>query len=87
MAFHGNLSIKDLFNGYVQLETAKVNARMAATAPTQRAGLNNPGRQQNPQAKTGQGRALPGGFSIKQAGVVLAGLALLGVVLKIAKVF
>ncbi len=80
--FFSGLTIKDVFKAGVALETAKVNARMNATAPSQQAGFNNPGRPQNPQAKTGQGVTLPGGITFKQAGL---GLLLAG--LKVAKVF
>ena len=59
---------------------------MGATAGQQNAGFNNPGQPQNPQAKTGQGVTLPGGVSLKTAGIGLGVVGGLLLVLKIAKV-
>ncbi len=87
--FFSGLSIADVFNGYVKLESAKVNARMSDTAPQQDAGLNATGRTQNVQARAGAVAAVPGrtlGMTGKQIGIGFAGLGLLLAVLKIARV-
>ncbi len=83
-------SVKDLFNGYVQIESAKVNSRLQGTAAQQSAGLNSPGSYQNPQAKADSATATPGaGLMGVNAKPILIGLGALGLLLaglKVAKV-
>ncbi len=82
----GGLSVKDVFNSYVGLETAKVKARMSATAAMQKRGLNAPSVAQQPQATTATTAMLLSTLSIKKIGIGLAGVGVLLGVLKIAKV-
>ena len=64
------LSLEGLINNYVDLEKAKINARLGDTSRQQAAGLGNVPATANPQAKAG---ALSfGGLSpaVKIGGVV-----------------
>ncbi len=82
--FFSGLTVADVFNSYVGLETKKVQARIGATAQMQKNGLNAPSLAQNPQATTSSASGFK--LSPKVIGIGTAGLGVLLAVLKITKV-
>ena len=65
------LSIEGLINSYVDLEKAKISARLGATSQQQAAGLGAVNATSNPQAKAGS-LSFAGGLSpaVKIGGAV-----------------